>query len=93
MSDKEPWWWHDTRRYYETVRRYTVRLWLEPRAGTVEYRACTSLGELKAAAMATSRLLSDDPEARFSGVEVTMVEEEFEIDPEHDLLDYWGGID
>jgi hypothetical protein len=25
MGDEEPWWKHDTRRYYETVRRYTVR--------------------------------------------------------------------
>jgi hypothetical protein len=92
MGDQEPWWWHDTVRYYETVRRYTIRFWLEPRAGTFEYRACTSLGELKAAAMATSRLLRDNPEARFSGVEVTLVEDKFDIDPDHDLLDHWGGI-
>jgi hypothetical protein len=43
--------------------------------------------------MATSRLLRDNPEARFSGVEVTLVEDKFDIDPEHDLLDHWGGID
>lgn len=93
MRDQEPWWWHDTVRYYQTVRRYTIRIWLEPRAGTVEYKACTSLGELKAAAMAASRLLTDNPEARFSGVEIINVEDDFDIDPEHDLLDYWGGLD
>jgi len=93
MNESEPWWWHDTVRYYETVRRYTVRIWLEPRGGTAEYKACTSLGELKAASMAALRLLYDQPEARFSGVEITLVEDDFKIDPEHDLLDYWGGID
>jgi len=43
--------------------------------------------------MATARLLRDQPEARFSGIEITMTEDTFEIDPEHDLLDYWGGLD
>jgi hypothetical protein len=91
-DEREPWWWHDTVRYYETVRRYTIRIWLEPRAGTVEYRAVTSLGELKAAAMAADRLMADQPEARYSGIEVTNVETEFVIE-DRDLLDYWGGID
>lgn len=43
--------------------------------------------------MATSRLLWEKPEARFLGVEVTHVEDKFDIDPEHDLLDHWGGVD
>ena len=43
--------------------------------------------------MAALRLLHDQPEARSSGVEMTLVEDDFKIDPEHDLLDYWGGID
>ncbi len=83
---------HDTVSYH-TVRRYTVRIWLEPRAGTVEYKAVTSLGELKAAAMAVSAPKADQPEARYSVVEVTQVETEFVIDRERDLLDYWGKVD
>lgn len=78
------------------VRRYTVSFQLEPhRVGgpRQEIRAATSLGELKAVAMATARLLRLKPEARFSDVEIVRAEDRFEIDPEHDVVDYWGGFE
>lgn len=71
-------------------RRYTVRIRLKPGDEEVEYRAVTSLGELKAAAMAALRLMSDRPEARFSTIEIANVESVYTPDPERDLLDYWG---
>lgn len=44
----------------------------------------TTFGELKAVAMATDRLMRTDPEARFSTVEVALVEFEFTLDPVED---------
>jgi len=71
-------------------RRYTIRIQLKPEERMVEYRAVTSLGELKAAAMAALRLMHEYPEARFSTVEVIKIEADFTLDPQHDLRDYWG---
>jgi hypothetical protein len=36
---------------------------------------------------------ADDPEARLESVKVVNTETDFTIDPERDLLDYWGGLD
>lgn len=70
--------------------RYTIRFRLEPTGQHVEFRAVTTFGELKAAAMATDRLMSKNPNARFSTVEVVAVETEFDVDPAEDALDHWG---
>ncbi len=79
--------------YGNQIVRYTVRMQLEPEGRMVEYRAVTSLGELKAAAMAALRLRSEDPEARFASIEIVNTETKYTIDPERDLLDYLGGVD
>lgn len=77
--------------------RYTVRIELRygnPRKNRmVEYQAVTSLGELKAAALAALRVRASDPEVRLADVEIVNREADFKIDPERDLLDYWGGMD
>jgi len=73
--------------------RYTIRFTNPSDNRAVEFKAVTSLGELKAAAMAAWKLCANDPEARFAEVEVVNRESDFTIDPERDLLDYWGGVD
>jgi hypothetical protein len=85
------------------ILRYTVRLLVAsplPQGGLnasswrhVEFRAVTSLGEHKAAAMAALRQQGIDPSTRLRSVEVIAVEDQFVIDPDGDLLDYWGGCD
>jgi hypothetical protein len=73
--------------------RYTVRIDLRfenpSKDRSVEYKAVTSLGELKAAAMAALRIHADDPEARFAKMQVINREADFKIDRDRDLLDYW----
>lgn len=69
--------------------RYTVRLGLKPGDRKVLFRVVTSLGELKAAAIAALRQARNDPESRLGTVEIVEVETEFSVDPENDLLDYW----
>lgn len=72
------------------ARRYTIQFRLEPSGAAARVRAVTPAGEAMAVALATARLLRKNPEARVSVVEVTSVEDEFEIDPAEDALDYWG---
>jgi len=69
--------------------RYTVRLELQPSDRVAEYRVVTSGGELGAAVTAALRQTRLQPEERITWVEVVRVEQEFTLDPEHDLLDYW----
>ena len=59
----------------------------------MEYKSVTSMGDLKAAALAALRVRADDPGVRFADVEIVNREAEFKIDLERDLLDYWGGMD
>ena len=73
--------------------RHTVRMQLKTEGRTVEYRAVTSLSELKAAVMAALALRAEDPDARFASIEVVNTETEYTVDPERDLLDYLGGVD
>jgi hypothetical protein len=70
--------------------RYTVRLGLKPGDRSVTFRVVTSLGELKAAAIAALRQARDDPESRLGTVEIVKVERSFDVDSKDDLLDYWG---
>jgi hypothetical protein len=83
--------------YGREIVRYTVRIELQtgsPKQDrSVEYHAITSLGDLKAAAMAAVRAHADNPEAGFGVVEIVSSDTTFKIDPERDLLDYWGGMD
>jgi hypothetical protein len=83
--------------YGRQIIRYSIRIQL--RTGRpaedrmVEYKAVTSLGELKAAAMAALKMRSNHPDANFDSVEVVNRETDFKIDQERDLLDYLGGMD
>jgi hypothetical protein len=61
-----------------------------PSRDVVEIRAVTPAGELMAAVIAYARLLREKPDVRISGVEVALVEDDFEIDPANDALDYWN---
>jgi hypothetical protein len=70
--------------------RYTVRLGLKPGDRSVTFRVVTSLGELKAAAIAALRQARDDSESRLGTVEIVKVERSFDVDSKDDLLDYWG---
>lgn len=70
-------------------RRYTVHLRLRPGDRLAEFRVVTAMGELKAAAMAALRQSRLDSEAFLTSVEIVLVEDEYTIDPEHDLLDNW----
>lgn len=69
--------------------RYTVRLRLRPGDRLTEFRVVTAMGELKAVAMAALRQSHLDSEAFLTSVEIVLVEDEYNIDPVHDLLDYW----
>lgn len=42
--------------------------------------------------MAALRQAGADPSMRLRTVDVIDVEDEFIVDPESDLLDYWGGF-
>jgi hypothetical protein len=70
--------------------RYTVRLGLKPGDSHVTFTVVTSLGELKAAAIAALLQARNDPDSRLGSVEIVEIELDFSIDPENDLLDYWG---
>ena len=74
------------------IRRYVVRMQLMPQREEVEWRAVTSHGELKAAAMASAALSRSRPDQGVGAVTVE-VEDRTEVDRESDLLDYWGGCD
>ena len=69
--------------------RYGVRLGLKPGDRVAEYAVVTSMGELKAAVLASLRHSGLEPDVRIFSVEIVRVERDFTIDSEHDLLDYW----
>lgn len=69
--------------------RYTVRLSLQPGDEVAEFTVVTAMGESKAVALAAMRLARVQPEARLVNAVISLVETEFTIDPERDLLDYW----
>jgi hypothetical protein len=71
-------------------RRYTIQFMTSPTREVVEIRAVTAAGELMATVIAYARLLRETPDVRISGVEVALVEDDFEIDPANDALDYWN---
>jgi hypothetical protein len=70
--------------------RYTVRYTLMPTKQEVTFTVVTSLGELKAAAVAGIRKATDFPDLSMGEVEIVKIETEFTLDQEHDLIDYWG---
>jgi hypothetical protein len=71
----------------EISRRYRLRFELRNPDRFEQYWAVTAFGELKAAVMAAGH--ADKDGLWVSRIELLSVEDEFEIDPERDLLDYW----
>jgi hypothetical protein len=71
------------------ARRYTIEF-SSLTGWSVQVRAVTPADEAMAIALATARLLMTTPDARIRQVRVVEIEDEFELDPEEDAIDYWN---
>ena len=69
--------------------RYTVRLGFKPDNRVADFTVVTSMGELKAAAVAAMRQCDLDPDVHLYSVEIVRVEVEYTVDVHRDIVDYW----